>query len=185
MKTILRPKKPRGFSLIEIIVTITIILILAGIGITSLQFVSEKKDRSLADIQINLLSKGLEDYRFDHGVYPGDDDAAGAAGTSQTNMLFKALYHGLAPNNLNATVTDEDKPEKIYIAELDPSNKNQRWLKGTGGNQTIVDPWGNEYRYRHGSNDASMNPDFDLWSTGSDGTEEEGEQTDKDDISNF
>jgi hypothetical protein len=55
---------------------------------------------------------------------------------------------------------------------------------------TIKDPWGNEYRYRKGTN--AQNPDFDLWSCGKDGLTNFGpsasdiqDPKNKDDIRNF
>lgn len=55
---------------------------------------------------------------------------------------------------------------------------------------TIIDPWGQEYRYRKGNN--AQNPDFDLWSIGNNGLTRTGNsdadlshKDTKDDIRNF
>jgi hypothetical protein len=57
-----------------------------------------------------------------------------------------------------------------------------------GANLKIIDPWGNNYRYRKGTN--AQNPDFDLWSMGKDGktntaTPSTTQTDNKDDIRNF
>jgi general secretion pathway protein G len=172
MKQLSKPKH-HGFTLAELLVVITIIVILAGIVIGSMQYAKTKQKNSQAKIQINLLESAIERYHADNGDYPGDENAGGPSGENQTNTLFRALYYdGFQAN---------DK-ELIYLSDLDPDNDVQKWLNGTGSSVTIVDPWGEEYLYRRGS--GANNPDFDLWSTGPDGPE--GSQgNDKDDISNF
>lgn len=185
MNIISRPQKPNGFSLIEIMVTIAIIVSLSAIGISGFQFVMQRTKTEAANIQINLLSKGLEDYKLDYGDYPGDTDAGGSNGEDQTNLLFRSLYYGFSPDDIdnNRATPDETADEHfdIYLAELDPANNGQGWISNDGGAVTIVDPWNQEYHYRRGT--SALNPDFDLWSTGPDGTEPE--QTDEDNITNF
>ncbi|MES2981553.1 MAG: type II secretion system protein GspG [Verrucomicrobiota bacterium] len=166
----------RGFTLIEVLVVITIILLLAGLSLGGLRFVKTKRDNNRAEIHINLISKAIEDYKLDNGDYPGDEDAGGGDGKGESNMLFQALYYdGFMAEN----------PDAIYLSELDPNNDSQKWLEGTGASTKIIDPWKREYLYRRGS--GAMNPDYDLWSMGEDGaTSGNGTSPeDKDDIRNF
>lgn len=166
-------KHQQGFTLAELMIVIAIIIILAGIVIGSMQFVKTRQKNNQAEIQIKLLENAIQHYHTDNGEYPGDADAGGTTGTGQSNMLFRALFYDgyLADNN-----------SLIYLSELDPATDVQKWIEGTGASATIVDPWGEEYRYRRGS--AAMNPDYDLWSTGSDGPDGTS-GNDKDDIKNF
>ena len=175
MKQASRFQSPRGFTLVEILIVMTIILILAGLVIVSFSFVKTKQKNNQAEIQIKLLEKAIEDYRLDNSDYPGDADAGGSTGTGESNMLFRALYY-------DGFVAGNDGSASIYLSELDPDNDNQKWIDGTGASATITDPWGEEYRYRRGS--SASNPDFDLWSTGPDGPEGTN-GNDKDDIGNF
>ena len=98
-----------------------------------------------------------------------------------------------------------DLDQKIYLAQLDPGNKDspnkQGWTSftpPTSASTKITDPWGNEYRYRSAMpppttgvvipNAATQNPDFDLWSMGKDGKtkpETPLDTTNRDDIKNF
>lgn len=142
----------KGFTLVEMLVVITIIVILAGLSLGGFGFVKQKQANSQADVQIRLLSKALEEYKLDNGSYP--------ASTGGSNALFTVLYF----NGANVT-----PPEKIYLSELDPVNNKQGWTEGTGAGTKIVDPWGIEYIYRTGA--TAKNPDFDLISKGKDGTE--------------
>jgi general secretion pathway protein G len=152
MNTNLSSNTPKGFTLVEMLVTITIIVILAGLSLGGFSFVTQKQANAQAELQIKLLSKGLEEYKLDTGSYPAE--------TGGSNALFTVLYFA------GASVTP---PEKIYLSELDPVNKKQGWTEGTGAGTKIIDPWGSEYIYRTGT--TAKNPDFDLVSKGKDGVE--------------
>lgn len=178
MKTHSRIHRLLGFTLIEILITITIILILATLSIGGLQYIKIRQANSQAEIQINLLTRGIEEYKLDIGDYPGDENAGGATGEGQSNLLYLALYYdGFEAGNNGEAI--------IYLPELDPNNNQQRWINGTGSSATIVDPWKSEYRYRRGTQ--ALNPDFDLWSPGKDKltSGDASSDIDKDDISNF
>ena len=192
MKNIHRPGKA-AFTLIELLAVITIIVILAAVVVGSMGYVSEKQASEKAKVQIALISKALEDYKLDNGAYPATSNTAD--GTKQSSILFEALYYDAAKEG--ATPTGE---YKIYLAELDPATNKQGWTSGTASSSTkILDPWGNEYRYRSAygdagaggnasKNDNTLNPDFDLWSGGKDGKSSpasSGDKTNKDDIKNF
>ena len=149
-------RHPRGFTLVEMLVVITIIVILAALSVPGYNYIALKQANSQADLQINLLSKGLEEYRVDYGTYP---DPAATGATSPSNALYLALYHNGASTTPAGT---------IYVNELDPVHNKQGWTEGTGAGVTITDPWGEEYIYVTGA--TSKNPDFDLASKGKDGT---------------
>lgn len=182
-----------AFTLIELMVVITIIVILAGLVVGGMEYVNQRQATEKAKAQIALLSKGIEEYKLDMGAYPGtanDTPSAGDVSDQLYQALFKDGYDYTNPNTPPASWT---RATKIYISDLDPRNNKQGWVTTTtgaapGANLKIVDPWGNNYRYRKGTN--AQNPDFDLWSTGKDGrtntTNPSTTQTDnKDDIRNF
>jgi len=149
-----RKRPTGGFSLLEMLITVAIIVILAGLTLGGFNWVERNKADNLARIQIGMLQLALEEYYADKGEYP-DPSASG----SPSRSLFNALY----ANSLS------DPNEKTYLPELDPLNDQQGWLDGQEGvrDLKIVDPWGEEYQYRTGNN--TVNPDFDLWSGGADG----------------
>lgn len=192
MKNIHRAGKA-GFTLIELLAVITIIVILAGIVVGSMGFVNDRQATEKAKVQIGLLSKALEDYKLDNGVYPPSDNTPD--GTKQSSKLFEALYYDAAKEGTNG-----GSEYKIYLAELDPASNKQGWTSGNPSATTkILDPWGNEYRYRSAygavqgggaaqKNDNTQNPDFDIWSTGKDAQSKPanlGDKVNKDDIRNF
>lgn len=172
-----------GFTLIEVITVITIILILAGLVVSGAGFVKDRQANEKARVQIALISKALEEYKLDAGSYPSTDDSADGSG--QSKILFNALYFDAL----------SDTAKKLYLAELDPAVGKQKWTSGTASITTkIVDPWGVEYRYRTAiksdgaSNNSTQNPDFDLWSSGKDkltNPATPSDTTNRDDIKNF
>lgn len=167
MKNVSSPQNAKGFTLIELLVVIAIIAILAAMSVGGFNYVSKKQAFSTAEVQIKLLEKALEDYKLDNGDYPDPTSAS-----SGSNALYLALYH----DGASATPS-----EKIYLSELDPENNKQGWTSGTGTSTTIIDPWGQEYIYRIGSDADARNPDFDLISKGPD----TDESTEGDNVTNF
>jgi general secretion pathway protein G len=199
MKTPFR-RHAAAFTLIELMAVITIIVILAGIVVGGMGYVNEKQAREKAKVQIALLSKAIEEYKMDMGKYPGNGtgNIGGTAGTGVSAQLYvKLFYEGYEyNNNPNRSDTDANNPKanKIYLPELDPRNSKQGWVDSVTtatppASTTIKDPWGQEYRYRRGSN--AQNPDFDLWSIGKDGLTRAGASDapnhadNRDDIRNF
>ncbi len=152
-----------GFTLMEMLVVISIIVVLAGLTIGGLGFVKDKQAREQAKVQINLLQMALQEYHSDNGFFP---EGANPSGENATEEIYKALY-------------PQDRDEEVYLTQLNPENDTFGWLKGQTGETgetglKIYDPWGNEYRYRAndpsaGSSSIAANPDFDLWSAGPDG----------------
>jgi general secretion pathway protein G len=147
-----------AFTLIELLAVITIILLLAGLVVGGLGFANDKQARSKAAVQIALLEKAIEDYKSDTGSYPGTANTAIAGNVSE--QLYIALFYNGLTNG------------RIYLPDLDPRTTKQGWVTASTGTTVpaslkITDPWGNNYRYRIGTN--AQNPDFDLWSYGKDG----------------
>jgi general secretion pathway protein G len=202
MKITKRPGKA-AFTLIELMAVITIIVILAGLVIGGLGYVTDKQASSKAKLQIALISKALEEYKNDMGQYPPTANAPAAGATATT--LYSALFYEGYDYSQNPTQAPSTPPKatKIYLPDMDPTTSKQGWMDPvTGTNvkppapsatKTVVkDPWGNEYKYRSAfdssnppkANAATQNPDFDLWSVGKDaGTGTPA--TAKDDIKNY
>lgn len=160
-----------GFTLIELMAVITIIVILAGLVVGGMGFVNERQASEKAKVQIALLSKALEEYKLDNGEYPPTSNSTnGTQSVTDTNgkgsTLFNVLYLDGVKNNT-----------KVYLPELDPLNNKQGWTSGSTSTatSTIKDPWGKDYAYRSAvsssgkANTRTQNPDFDLWSFGKDG----------------
>jgi general secretion pathway protein G len=182
-----RTTSAKGFTLMELLVVVAIIVVLAGLTVGGLSAMQRNQAKSKATTQIKLLENALEEYKSEMGRYP--ERIAGDK--TGSNTLYRALfYEGYDYNerkgdsDVAPTVTD-GTAMRIYLAELDPTSTKQGWSSTPGGsgdpskpigeNNTILDPWGFSYNYlpavdENGNEDIECNnPDFDLWSNGPDG----------------
>lgn len=167
MKIHQNPNRPSpGFSLIELIVVVGIIVVLAGLTMGGMNLVNQKNAREKAKVQIKLIENALEEYKADNRSIPPHSDPAGDRGDE---VLYEYLYYN--------GFQDRDNGGIVYLPELDPENNGvsgerqggQQWMEGEGAQARILDPWGRYYRYRSGDSEDAVNPDFDVWSTGKDG----------------
>lgn len=172
----------KGFTLIELMVVIAIIVILAGIGIGAYMKISKNTDKKMTAVRLSEIRNRLEDFaRENNGIYPVGEDASSAA-----------LYNSLSGDY---TGQGSEPTGPVYWPEL--NNKKNPGLVGVlQGKRVILDGFGNSYRYRSAL-DKNGRPvanvrndgDYDLWSVGPDGEPSdlnvsgllENEQT-KDDI---
>src|SRR5437870_12991295 len=64
----------RAFTIIELLVVITIIIILGGLILSTVGYVQKKGARSRAEAEIAAMSAALESYKADNGIYPSSPD---------------------------------------------------------------------------------------------------------------
>lgn len=173
-------KKSRsGFTVVELLVVMAIILVLAGLILATSGYVQKKGARSRAEAEIAAISAACESYKADNGIYPTSTDTQALDPTndvdptiSPPNKYTKAsltLYESLSGD------TDGDRivnsPAKTYL------NFKPNMLAPPPPSAATVtairDPFGNSYGYStlKATTPASTdgyNPTFDLWSTGGD-----------------
>src|SRR6059058_916874 len=65
----------RAFTIIELLVVITIIIILGSLILSTVGYVQKKGARSRAEAEIAAMSAALESYKADNGIYPTDQTA--------------------------------------------------------------------------------------------------------------
>ncbi len=159
-----------AFTIIELMLVISIIIILAGLILATSSYVQKKGARSRTEAELAALSAALENYKADNGVYPSNAaiealDARTVTDTEDYKTASLSLYKfisGDADNDANRT---PDPNTKSYFSfkpnQLSPKDQTQKV-------QFISDPFGNAYGYStaHPA-DATKgyNPTFDLWST--------------------
>ena len=85
-----RSHREKGFTLIELMVVMLIILILAGLILAIAPLVAKKQARTVAEGEIKAISAALEAYKADNGIYPND---AGLSGNNYTNNLDARTYN--------------------------------------------------------------------------------------------
>lgn len=70
------PRRPAasGFTLIEVLIVLAIILMIAGLVSVSLFARRDQADVDLTRINLNTLRDGLDAFRFDYRRYPTDEE---------------------------------------------------------------------------------------------------------------
>jgi prepilin-type N-terminal cleavage/methylation domain-containing protein len=147
----------RAFTIVEVLVVMTIILVLAGLILATSSYVHNKGARSRAEAEIAAMSAALENYKADNGVYP----------TSSASTTLNAKYASSDPS------TYQNACSTLYqglTGDGQPNNNAKSYMTfktsqiGNPNTATayIKDPFGNSYGY---STAGGYNPTFDLWST--------------------
>ncbi|MDF1859522.1 MAG: prepilin-type N-terminal cleavage/methylation domain-containing protein [Verrucomicrobiales bacterium] len=176
-------RKTAGFSMIELMTVIAIMILLAGILLASLPGIQSKVNRNRVEQFMAELKGGLSTYQLDNGIYPqnvpsgntqSDRDTAGLEGSK---ILYKELS---GDRDLDGEV-DMAANEKVYVQRLSyEENKNSKNPRSTaiGGDFQVVDSYGDPIRYLAQppniveKDRLTFNPDYDLWSiAGSDPTD--------------
>src|SRR5438270_13650494 len=75
----------RAFTIIELLVVISIIIILAGLILSMVGYVQKKGARSRAETEIAAISAALENYKADNGIYPQNSDTNALDPTTDLN----------------------------------------------------------------------------------------------------
>src|SRR5213596_3391168 len=121
-----------AFTLIELIVVITVIIILTGLVLSTVGYARKKGARARAETEIAAMSAACESYKADNGAYPRDPtpntatDALNARTmgnptTTLYNTASLVLYRALSGDrNLDRAVTAADQNFNIDGTALSP-----------------------------------------------------------------
>ena len=151
-----------GFTIVEALVAVAIILVLAGLILATSSYLFSKGARSRAEVEIAAMSAALENYKTDNGVYPSDIsiDARTIGDPAQYQTASATLLRSLS-GDLNG-----DGQSDLGVTSYMAFKPNQ-----TGGTTALFfvkDPFGNSYGYStifQSDSTKGYNPAFDLWST--------------------
>ncbi len=185
----LKTKGLRGFTLVELLTVVTIIVILSGMVVGVSSYVQRKAAVNKAQVQLKSFELKITEYQVDAGgVLPvtTEEDVEARTGL----IIYRMLYgDGIGADGIAGTADDgalDGEPDEgaiVYLADLNPNTNNQNLIdkKGTDIPVEVVDPWGNAWRFRSQKGDPEQqNPEFDLWSLGPD-----GKNGTEDDITNW
>ena len=162
-----RWKKNRGFTLMELMVVISLIAILAGMVMAAMPAVLNQIKRKQVKLTMKELEAGLSSYKLDNGMYPVNEKNEIEGGT----VLYKYLSGDFDEDGF---LDDEKDNSKIYMEGIDyntaKDQPQQRVGKTPDGKFALVDPFGNMIRYLceppGKKNKQTRNPTYDLWSLG-------------------
>lgn len=159
-----------AFTLIELIVVVTVIIILTGLVLSTVGYVQKKAARARAETEIAAMSAACESYKADNGIYPRsiytdglNAQTSGDPSVSQYKNASLALYNSLF-GATNGSRTPNTGARSYFVFKpnmLSPTDQTQNV-------QHIRDPFGNSYGYstiQAATGTGGYNPTFDLWST--------------------
>ena len=143
--------KKSQFTLIEILVTIVIILTLAGMLFPIIKKAQEKAVHALTIDMLQTLQKALDEYKAHHGFYPRSDSGTTPIELSTDNFLDHPLNWKTIPRYSGKTPSDGIWA-KFATSGLDDTR--------------LTDPYFGSIWYLC---PGVMNPEtYDLWSMGLD-----------------
>src|SRR6266496_1507391 len=172
-----------AFTLIELIVVITIIIILTGLVLSTVGYAQKKGARARAETEIAAMSAALENYKADNGTYVRNADTDGLDAQASGNpcayrdaslYLYKQLSGDTNANfqpPAGAKSYFTFKPNMLGTSATTTTDACGNTLTPTAVSY-IRDPFGNIYGYSTIDNPVAnpsptpgYNPTFDLWST--------------------
>ena len=193
-----RARRGAGFTLVEILIVVSIISLLAGLVLVGVQRARLHASRAIAKATVGDWSNAIGRYVQDEGKYP----AQGLEPDAERNdfpLLYKALCGERRPKGPGGRsapyITPTEEQILVYdetLGEHRTATRAERFDNDV--DKFVADPWGEPYVYRcNKGHSLADNPfmhkaDFDLYSTGENGTDETmlGESgEDVDDIGNW
>lgn len=159
-----RERAVRAFTLLELLAVITIIAILAGMVIGGGRRASEAGKIARAKAELAALGAALESYKRNYGDYPRILSDSLATDTGSGQALYAALNGQRGPQLVSANFTVRQRVllEKPRFTLAQPAAADDAV-------NTLLDPWGNPYRYAYNPGTAWKNSSFVLLSAGPDG----------------
>jgi prepilin-type N-terminal cleavage/methylation domain-containing protein len=163
-----------GFTLIEILIVISIIALLASFVLVAVNRARETANEALATTDISSISQGLSAYVADEAEYPGIELKPDPE-RNDFHVLYEALFGERKPKGKGGRGAPyaqfkEDKVS-VYDADTETYRKATREeLRDPKVKKYLMDPWGNPYVYRcnKGSLEKEdwMHKDADIYSLG-------------------
>lgn len=169
-----------GFTLIEILIVISIIAVVAGLVMVGIQVARDRVNVGAATMMIQTIAGAVENYYQDESVYPGMELAP-----NPNENHFPVLYNALlgepkprGPGGRSAPYLTV-KDEQIVVWDPDAEMYRQATreeVRDPRREKYILDPWGNPYVYRCNKGkklESYMhNQTFDIYSWGRNGEDD-------------
>jgi len=169
----------KAFTLVELLVVITIISILMGLVLGAASGVRDKSYRSRAQVEVQAIENAAERYKTDNGDYPPISDKNGNSSitSSGTIYTYNPSSYQTAAQNLFTLLMGRSSYSGTSTSTAYLELKSSQVGNATG-TSTINDPWKNPYGYYYSSNGtvtgAATTTDKslfnvaspDIWSTG-------------------
>lgn len=153
-----RPGRARGFTLVEVIVVLSVVLLLTGIAVPMLSSYMEDGRRARAEAECKVIGAAMTSFYKDVGVFP----ARNSAGTNNTCYVlftgptmptgnpFNAGHQWItwgrsaARGDLLNYHLLQNRPQNAPAAAY-PTTGSMRWRGPYVNGTAPLDPWGRPY----------------------------------------
>ncbi|MEK7073911.1 MAG: prepilin-type N-terminal cleavage/methylation domain-containing protein [Patescibacteria group bacterium] len=112
--------KNSGFSLVELLITVSIIAILIAIGVASYATINRQSRDTKRKSDIEQIRSALEMYRADNGSYPSAGSGSWVAASSATDALI-GLTPSLVSTYLSVVPRDPKSTQTYMYVASNPS----------------------------------------------------------------
>jgi len=126
-----RSGPPGGFTRLEMLVVITMLMIMAGLLLGSLSYARRRAAENRTRLRLELLCHKIEEYYNDHQEYPLSAGPLPEDGIRGSERLLTALR------------SEEKGGPYIMMKDIDTCDENGN------GKKEVADVWGRAYRYYH------------------------------------
>lgn len=165
----------RGFTLVEMIIVIAVILILVSLMVGLIVVITDKAYYTKTEAVIKMLDDGCKNYKAEFNVYPPNDK-----GDS------RCLHHYLGKERVKLLDRDSGiKTKKPPIIEFKADMLDAGKVVPDPSNPVpVIDAWGQKVQYK--SPGQWNKKHVDLWSSGKNGADElDPSHKDFDDVVNW
>jgi general secretion pathway protein G len=170
-----RRAREGGFTLVELIIVIAIILILSALLVVAIVRITDKAMYAKTEAIVHLLDNGCRTYRIDYGVFPANDKGDSRCLHFYLGRERTVLLDAAAQIKTTKPPIVDFKMDQLAATTGPPDPKNP---------VTPVDAWDVPIRY---ANPGQMVKNgVDIWSAGKNGRDEKDpSHQDFDDVCNW
>ncbi|HEY3899726.1 MAG TPA: prepilin-type N-terminal cleavage/methylation domain-containing protein [Chthoniobacter sp.] len=149
----IRSPRESGFTLIEMITVIAVIVILVGLVLVVNGLIQHNGPAARAVLEIRTLSSACEAYKTDNGGYPQDTSQSSVTNTldPRANLTPSSYYQacGVLYTALSGMTNVGGVMKQTATNYAPEFFKAARLAGGPGSSNStyMVDPWGNSYGY--------------------------------------
>ena len=149
----------RGFTLVEILVVVTILSILMGVLVVGLGFARKRAKVRTTKMLLQKIRSALSSYYTDFGAYPPTSlESLGVKVENQVNLGIESLVSCLLTQRKRGPYLRDYKPRELQNYDKDRLPDFNDSANKSGEAFELVDPWGMPYVYLYGGDYEEKQP---------------------------